>query len=460
MFYRAQRFIIIAALIMALAAVVSFAEGESPVKIYNTRLITNDVNSTYIEGEVAEATGQQIVVSNGLQTVASKYLPDTKARAEFRIKIPAKFISKKNMTVLYVRTDGMEGFGERVEVDYKERQAQKISVEKEKYSMTFPGTDESLKAEASSGEKLIYKSSNPDVATVDEDGNIIATGQGKADITVKQIGNGSYEEAEETVKVAVKSIDAYSITFHSSDEEEATTKQIVKTNEDSALQENTFKNGEHEFLGWATEDGGYVEYDDGDEIKDLAAKGENTDLYAVWTGDGAAAALAWAIHIANDNSFAYGASPATNNIGCYFCGTNQRNKPAGYEKTYVCLTFVGAAYAHGAEDPEILWADQHNKMPMYENNDNFTKFSCWTKLGSCGSLSISDLKPGDVIIEYAADNGSGHVCMYAGNDQLVEAHTPGWGAGTISVNNGAASRLSSLSGNSSNYVMRYTGPNS
>lgn len=458
MFYRAQRLIIILSLIMALAAVVSFAEGEKQVRVYNSRLITNDVNSTYIEGEVPAATGQKIVVSNGFQTVASKYLPNTKAKATFRIKIPAKFISRKNMTVFYVRTDGMDGFGERVEAEYKERQAQEISVEKEKYSMTFPGTDESLKAKASSGEKLIYKSSNPDVATVDENGNISATGQGKADITVKQIGNGAYEEAEETVKVAVKSIDAYSITFHSSDDEEATSKQIVKVSEDSSLNENTFKNGEHQFLGWATKDGGYVEYDDGDEIKDLAAKGENTDLYAVWTGDGAPAALAWAIHIANDDSFAYGESPMTNSIGCYFCGTNQINKPAGYEKTYVCLTFVGAAYAHGAEDPEILWADEHNKMPMYENNDNFTKFSCWTKVGDCSSLSIDDLEPGDVIIDYAEDNGSGHVCMYAGNNQLVEAHTPGWGAGTISVNDGAAGRLASLGG--SDYVMRYTGPNS
>lgn len=437
---------------------VSFAEGASQIKVYNTRLVTNDVNATYLEGEVSEATGQQIVVSNGFQTIARKYIPYTKKKAEFRIKIPAKFISKNKMTVLYVRTDAMEGFGERVEVDYKKRQAQEISVEKEKYSMTFPGVNESLKAEASSGGKLIYKSSNPEVADVDENGNITATGQGKADITVRQIGSGAYEEAEETVKVAVKSIDAYSITYHSSDEKEAVSKQIVKVDEEGALKENSFVNGEHKFLGWATEDGGYVAYDDGEGIQALAKKGENVDLYAVWTGDGAAAALAWAIQIANDDSFAYGASPATNSIGCYFCGTNQINKPAGYEKTYVCLTFVGAAYAHGAEDPEILWADEHNKMPMYENNDNFTKFSCWTKVGNCSSLSIDDLEPGDVIIDYAEDNGSGHVCMYAGNNQLVEAHTPGWGAGTISVNDGAAGRLASLGG--SDYVMRYTGPNS
>lgn len=164
----------------------------------------------------------------------------------------------------------------------------------------------------------------------------------------------------------------------------------------------------------------------------------------------------WAKTIANDNSFAYGKSPETNDIGCYFCGTNQKNKPKGYEKTYVCLTFVGAAYAHGAKDPVILDRCQRGKMTMYENDSNFTRFDCWMKIGSCKDLSVEDLQVGDVIIQWADDNGSGHVAMYAGNNSLVEAHTPGWGAGTISVNTGCAERrLRSLSGNKLNYVMRY-----
>ena len=56
-------------------------------------------------------------------------------------------------------------------------------------------------------------------------------------------------------------------------------------------------------------------YRDSDAVIDLAEKGENTDLYAVWTGDGAVAAVAWAIDIADDDSFAYGAKPAANAIG-------------------------------------------------------------------------------------------------------------------------------------------------
>ena len=447
-------------LITACTVMLSFAEDGSELTIYNTRIVTNDTNATYIEGEVPVARGQEIVVSNGFATIAAKTLPDTNEKAEFRIKIPSKKISKSRVTVLYVKTENNGGdsgmiLGKRVEINYKERKTQEISVADSKYSMTYPGLDAPLEAKATSGDDLIYISSNPKVATVDENGNIVAKGEGKADISIQQIGTGEYEKAEKSVSVDVKSIDAYSITFHSSDDADEVTKQIIPIDSEQTLQPNTFENGSHQFLGWATEDDGLVEYLDSDQVADLAEKGKNTDLYAVWSGDGARAAVAWAVNIANDNSFAYGTGPACHRIGCFFCGTNQRNKPKGYEKTYVCLTFIGAAYAHGAEDPEILAADRSNKMPMYENNDNFSHFSCWNKVGSCASLTIDDLQPGDVIIKWAANNDTGHVCMYIGGDNLVEASNEGWGANTISVNAGAARRLQGLRSDSRNYVMRY-----
>lgn len=174
------------------------------------------------------------------------------------------------------------------------------------------------------------------------------------------------------------------------------------------------------------------------------------------------AAVNWAIKIAADDTFNYGAKPYANANGCYFCGTNDKKvKNSGgdkrYLKTYVCLTFVGAAYAHGAGDPEILYNCQRRKMTMYETNDNFKKFSCWMKLGSCSELKVSDLQPGDVIIKWSDKNdNNGHVCMYIGNNNLVEASGGTWKPKSIAVKNGAAaSRLASLSGSSKNYVMRY-----
>ena len=438
------------------------AEDENDLTVYNSRIITSDINATYIEGEVARADGQQLVVSNGFTTVATKDLPSTGQKAKFRIRIPGKNIKDDKMTLLYVRSrdDGKAGLGERVEIKYKKREKQEINVDQEKVSMTIPSLDGAIKAEATSGDGLIYSSSDPKVALVKDDGSIVAKGPGKADITITQIGNSQYDSAEKSVEVSVTSIDAYSVTFHSSAEEDETAKQIVPTGSGNKLQENSFENGDHKFLGWATEDGGIVKYKDSEEVEDLAGIGENTDLYAVWTGDGAVAALAWAVDIANDDSFTYGNKPAANAIGCYFCGTNKRNKPKGYEKTYVCLTFVAAAYAHGAEDPEIYHACSHGNMPLYENDKNFSKFSCWKKIGKCKDLSINDLEPGDVVIMWSDHNdNSGHVWMYAGDDNLVESTGGGFTAKSISLKSGAASRLRGYGRNSRNYVMRYVGAN-
>lgn len=176
------------------------------------------------------------------------------------------------------------------------------------------------------------------------------------------------------------------------------------------------------------------------------------------------AAIDWAIDIANDDSFAYGKKPTTNRIGCYFCGTNQRNKPKGYEKTYVCMTFVTAAYAHGAQDPEVLSVCRRGKMCLSLTDSNFSRFSCWKKVGLCKNLSVSDLQPGDVLVWYDDENScGGHMSMYIGDGDICDASGGGWDADSISVKHGAARSYLNYRGNdqsSQNYVMRYTGKGS
>ena len=179
-------------------------------------------------------------------------------------------------------------------------------------------------------------------------------------------------------------------------------------------------------------------------------------------------AVKWAKKIAADDSFTYGKKPIANAIGCYFCNTNDRKVANGkkakvkgykrYEKTYVCLTFIGAAYAHGAKDPEILDKCQRRKMTMYETDDNFKVFSCWMKIGACRDLTVDDLQVGDVIIKWSDHNdNNGHVCMYIGGNDIVESSGGGWDENSIAVKKDvAASRLASLGKNSKkNYVMRY-----
>ena len=178
-------------------------------------------------------------------------------------------------------------------------------------------------------------------------------------------------------------------------------------------------------------------------------------------------AVKWAKRIAADDSFTYGKKPYANANGCYFCGTNNKKvrlarkgkvkNPKRYLKTYVCLTFVGAAYAHGAGDPEILSNCQRRRMTMYETNDNFKEFSCWMKIGRCRDLTVDDLQPGDVIVKWSDHNDNfGHICMYIGDNDLVEACGGNWSARSIGVRkNAAATRLAMYGASKKNYVMRY-----
>lgn len=452
--------------VMTLGFFPAQAEDTDGLLVYNTRLITSDLDATYIEGEVTEAIGQTLYVRDGFRIVAEKKMPYTGSREKFKIKVPASSIDKESVTVMFVmeRKDGdLISKEARVEVEYKERQKQEIKTAENEYSLTFPGLEVPLEASATSGGKLIYTSSDPDVVTVDANGNLVSTGGGDAEISIRQIGSSAYEQEEKTVKVSVEAIDAFTVTFHAcSGEEDETSMQIIRTGEVDALSANMFTNDTHEFLGWATSDDGYMEYLDAATVSDMAEKGGNVDLYAIWSGDGIRGALAWAVKIASDDSFSYGKKPQTSTCGCYFCGTNQRNKPKGYEKTYVCMPFVTAAYAHGAEDPEMYALCEGGKRCLSLTESNL-RYSCWTRVGSAGSLSVSDLQPGDVICKYSADNTSGHLSIYLGNGDIVDATSDGgncWGPNSIAVRRGAAAgylrRAAGASGKS--YVMRYVGP--
>ena len=125
------------------------------------------------------------------------------------------------------------------------------------------------------------------------------------------------------------------------------------------------------------------------------------------------------------------------------------------------MTFITAAYAHGAEDPELYHDCSTGKHCISETNSNLSRYSCFKKVGLCKNLSVSDLQPGDVIIMYSANNYSGHVCMYIGDNNIVDAEgiRDCWGPKSIAVRYGKASSMlrgaAKHSGNS--YVMRYVG---
>ena len=187
---------------------------------------------------------------------------------------------------------------------------------------------------------------------------------------------------------------------------------------------------------------------------------------------GAAGAVAWAKAVAKDNTFSYGLPKDyggnANRCGCYYCGTNVRIKGKKYEKTYNCITFVSAAYAHGANDPILLKVCKRGNLPIdvYQHVRG-TKLSVNVKktfevVGRCRDLKKSDLQTGDVILEFDK-KGFAHAYMYAGDGDVVEStrvsKSECWGPKSIRVQKNSISKRLKRSGNSSNssIVLRYIG---
>ena len=158
-------------------------------------------------------------------------------------------------------------------------------------------------------------------------------------------------------------------------------------------------------------------------------------------------AVAWAVKIANDNSFAYGTGSGAHHFGCYFCGTNygpkKYMKPSKkYKKTYCCNPFISAAYAHGAQHPKMLAACR-KASGIGMTKSTFYRYGCWKCVGK---PAYKNLKKGDVLVK------SSHVAMYIGNGKFVEASGEGWSAKTIAVK-----KLKQSTYNGFSFVMRYTG---
>jgi len=181
---------------------------------------------------------------------------------------------------------------------------------------------------------------------------------------------------------------------------------------------------------------------------------------------GAVRACNFAVSVAKDNRFTYGAGQRAHRCGCYFCHTNtgpkKKNKERKgeahvvkdshgnghtYEMTYCCNTFATAAYAHGAKIPSVL------KLCQSCDALDF-KPSQWTKhgfkhVGSCKKVPFSKLKMGDVILSDSSKGAKyGHVWIYLGADRYVEANQ-------IKGKEWSADAIRTLSGAKANYNKNY-----
>lgn len=127
-------------------------------------------------------------------------------------------------------------------------------------------------------------------------------------------------------------------------------------------------------------------------------------------------AIVWAKWIAGDNSFHYGYGDHSHHNGCYFCGTQPKSKKnagiVGYEKSYCCNPFVGAAWAHGGGDSKAWQLCHKGSSWDFGANSGYAKSSLFKNLGHPAK---STLKAGDVLCN------NHHVALYIGNEYIAEA---------------------------------------
>lgn len=185
-------------------------------------------------------------------------------------------------------------------------------------------------------------------------------------------------------------------------------------------------------------------------------------------------AVNWAVSVAKDNRFTYGAGQRAHRCGCYFCKTNtgpyKKNKERKgephvvkdakgnghtYERTYCCNTYITAAYAHGAKAERVLMLCKTcGAMGMNPTDWTIRGFK---KVGTCKDVPYEKLMVGDVIMSNAAKNDwQHHVWMYIGGGRFVEASGNNWSADSIASKPNAKTKYNSYRKHSGTYVVRYT----
>ena len=120
------------ALILVLAMTCFPAAADEVVfRVYNPTSVTSDLDATYIQGDISEAKGQTVAVTNTGGTVAEKKLPNTGKRYTFRVKIPKASINKDRTNFYSVTAYTAKGKMIRttfVRISYKEKKKQKIFI--------------------------------------------------------------------------------------------------------------------------------------------------------------------------------------------------------------------------------------------------------------------------------------------------------------------------------------------
>ena len=452
-------FTILAVLCSSLITVNAIARTPK-IELDEYQLKSNDKNNVYVSGTINISVGQDVGVydSNGKIMYNSVKLENTNSSSSFRLQVPSRYLNEGNNTFKVKSTpvknviNGSNPKTITVNINTSSKINQTITAN----NITVKkGETKSLNAKVTSGLPLTYLSNNPTIATVDAKGNVLGRSKGSTTITISQSGNDKYNPVSKTITVTVTdntpvSKDTYTIIYNSNGGKGNTPPQKAIIGQSTKLNSNKFTRDGYTFVGWATKDTksvisgkdvtkfknvdmkhfqlGKVKYKNGQSVKNLASKNKSITLYAVWKGSGQEAAADWATLVAADKHFGYNffgghngknyskkhpSGARQNHFGCYFCKTNNMSKKYCWRggKTYVCMTFVDAAYAHGANCSAFWKKSKKSCNPTYINGNAIiskVKRNC-KAIKSVGHPSANKAKKGDILIK-----NDTHVMIYTG----------------------------------------------
>ena len=430
--------------------------------------ITNTNKDIYITGTITLSKGQLIGLydSTGLILYNFTQVKNSEKEESFKIKVPVSYI-KEGVNTFKVKSIALKGYinasnTKTVNITLKTPITKKDQTITASNLTLNIGDKKNINAKVSSNLSLTYISASPNIATVDSKGNVIGRKKGTSKITIKQAGNKDYNPVSKTITVTVKSKptttpttptkSTYTVVFNPMGGSGKTYTQKIEVGKSIKLTANKFKRDGYKFVGWATKEGrpilsgtdvtkfknvnmkhfqlGKVKYKNKASVKNLTSKGKTVQLYAVWKGCGPEAAADWGGLIAKDDNFEYNKN---HKAGCWFCGTSKSYK--GNKKNYVCMTYINACYAHGA-NLKRWWKGDHCNSTYISGHSDIEAIANRPdikRIAKTSHYSKKDLKKGDILVKPGKKkNGkwvyNGHVYMvYSnnnGNVKLIECHSP------------------------------------
>ena len=164
-------------------------------------------NSVYASGTLSICVGQDVGVydSNGKIMYNCIRVNNSNKQGSFKVQVPSRYLSE-GKNIFKIKSSSIKGT-----INGSNPKTLTIIVNSSKKDQIITANNLTLKvaetkninASTNSGLPLTYLSDNPSIATVDTKGNVVGRKNGSTKITIRQLGNSSYNPASKVIVVTV-----------------------------------------------------------------------------------------------------------------------------------------------------------------------------------------------------------------------------------------------------------------